>query len=163
LDKLTTFYGLWQQPNLTLYENEAGEYTCAISLNNPTFGNNSISYWEGFLKSNDQNVSYTFFSVQTNKPGNMLGGMIYFNYTNGINIPKKTDLHVYPNPVKEIFYIECENLGTIKLYDLLGKELLTQQVYGKTEVNIGHLSKGVYILNLFSEGKMMGNSKIVKQ
>jgi hypothetical protein len=45
---------------------------------------------------------------------------------------------------------------------MLGQELLTQTVNGKTEIDISHLPQGVYRVRVFSEGKVVGNSKIVK-
>lgn len=70
---------------------------------------------------------------------------------------------VYPNPAKDIFSINCENLGTIKLYDMFGKEVLNQNINGKSDINISQLSKGIYNIKVLSEGKVVGNSRIVKQ
>ena len=46
---------------------------------------------------------------------------------------------------------------------MLGKEIFTKIANGKTEINISHLPKGIYCVIVLSEGKMVGNSKIVKQ
>jgi len=46
---------------------------------------------------------------------------------------------------------------------MLGKEVLTQNANGKTEINISHLTQGVYNVQIISDGKIIGNSKIVKQ
>jgi len=72
-------------------------------------------------------------------------------------------IKIYPNPTENNFIIDCENANTIKLYDVLGKEVLTQTVNVKTEINISHLPNGMYNVSVFSEGKIVGNSKIVKQ
>jgi hypothetical protein len=45
---------------------------------------------------------------------------------------------------------------------MLGKEIFAQLINGKTEINISHLSKGIYNISVFSEGRVIGNSKIVK-
>jgi Leucine-rich repeat (LRR) protein len=82
LNNLTDFYGYEQHPPaITLYQNEADEYICNISLNNPTFENSAISYSDGILKSTDSNVLYTYFTVQTNKEGFELSGGIKFSYS----------------------------------------------------------------------------------
>ena len=78
--KLNTFNGSSQRRLNTLYENETGDYTCNISLNNPTFGNNAISYSSGILKSSNITVDYTSFSVKTNKEGFELSGKLLLNY-----------------------------------------------------------------------------------
>ena len=74
-------------------------------------------------------------------------------------------IQVYPNPTNDKLFIECEEIMpiTIKLYDVSGKEVLTQTTNSKTEINIDHLSNGVYNVSVFSEGKVIGNSKIAKQ
>jgi len=164
LKNVNVFIGNKQSVPLTLYENELGEYTRSILLNNPTFGNSAISYWDEVLKSIDNTVASTSFSVQTGKPGFELSGTMNFTYSNvGVKTQEKIKLKVYPNPVNDILFIEGENFNTIKLYDMLGREMLCKNGNNKTEINISHLSKGIYIVAIFSEGKLMGNTKIVKQ
>jgi hypothetical protein len=72
-------------------------------------------------------------------------------------------LRMYPNPNNGIFTVDNGNLPvTIKLYNMLGQEILTQTANGKTEININHLPQGVYNVRIFSEGKVVENSKITK-
>jgi len=52
---------------------------------------------------------------------------------------------------------------TIKLYDISGREMLSQNANGKAEININHLSKGIYNCIVISEGKVIGSSKVVKE
>jgi len=165
LDKLTEFIGVQQSPPpLTLYENEVDEYTLAISLNNPTFANSAISYADGILKSTDKNVIFTGFTVQTGKAGFVLSGTMGFEYFDvGINPVETPQLNVRLNPVNNILLIECENYYTLKLYDMLGKEVLSENGRDTTEININYLPKGVYIVSVFSEDKVIGTTKIMKQ
>jgi len=120
---------------------------------------------DGILKSSDNTVDKTNFTVQTIGNNNyQLSGTMNFTYTNvGINAPESIQPRVYPNPVKNAFFIDNEMLDNVILYDMLGKKVLTQNVYGETEIAISHLPKGIYIVAVFSEGKLMGNTKIVKQ
>ena len=89
----------------------------------------------------------------------------YKQISTGLSETSKESLRVkvYPNPAKDIFSINCENLGTIKLYDMLGKEVLNQNINGKSDINLGHLSNGIYNIKILSDGKVTGNSRIVKQ
>jgi hypothetical protein len=73
------------------------------------------------------------------------------------------NIKIYPNPTNNNFSFECKNYSTIKLYNILGKEVLSQTTNGKTEINISHLSNGFYIVRVFSEDKIIGSSKVVKQ
>jgi len=156
-----------QVVSLTLHKNETGEYTLPISLNNPTFNNNAISYSDGILRSKDNTVSFTDFTVQTNKEGLELSGTINFTYSfnSGIIPIENPLLKIYPNPVNDtlfVEYIDSQQI-TVKLYDMLGGELFVQNAIGNTSISISHLEKGNYIVNVFSEDKIIGNSKIVKQ
>ncbi|MCL2132175.1 MAG: T9SS type A sorting domain-containing protein [Lentimicrobiaceae bacterium] len=60
-------------------------------------------------------------------------------------------IKVYPNPANDNLFIESKGFVTIKIYDMLGKEVLNQNADGKTEIDISHLSKGVYNVQIFSE------------
>ncbi|MDR0206088.1 MAG: hypothetical protein LBI45_02365 [Bacteroidales bacterium] len=81
LEKLRDYYARNQNVSLTLYKNKTGEYTFPIFLNNPTFGNTSISYSEGILISKDNTVSSTTFAVQTNLEDRQLSGYMRFTYS----------------------------------------------------------------------------------
>ena len=162
---IESFYAHNQNVSLTLYQNEANTYTHSIILNAPAFGNTAIGYANGVLESTNNAVHQTSFTVQTGKSGFELSGTMDFSYvTVGINEQNKNKapLKVYPNPANDILFVECEEFSTIKMYDMMGKEILSQQGNGKTAVNINHLPKGVYIINVFSERKVMGNTKVVK-
>jgi hypothetical protein len=81
----------------------------------------------------------------------------------GINNIEASNVSLYPNPVKDKLFIEPEaGIDKIEIYDMLGKKVLTQIVNGKTEINVSHLPKGIYAVSILSEGKVVGNSKIVK-
>lgn len=80
----------------------------------------------------------------------------------GIIQQKDAGLSIYPNPVNDIFFVEYEESVLIKLYDILGKEVLSQNVKGKTEINISNLPQGVYSVSVFSDKREIANRKIVK-
>jgi len=71
---------------------------------------------------------------------------------------------IYPNPAQNVFFVECENFTsvTIKLYDMLGREILIKNATGKAEIDISDLPKGMYHAVAFSAGGVVGNRKIVK-
>lgn len=83
----------------------------------------------------------------------------------GIFETRLSNIKIYPNPVDDVFIVECKELTpiTIRLYDMLGKGVLTQTVSDKTEINVSHLSQGIYNISISSNGQIIGNSKIVKQ
>ena len=170
-DKLTEFDGNHQfPPALTLYKNEAEEYTCVILLNNPTFESSAISYSDGVLKSTDTTVLYTPFTVQTNKEGFELSGTMSFIYSDEVGIDSIDDakLTVYPNPATgELIVTGYElQVTNIEIFDVNGKrqkaESRRQKAEGEMVIDISHLPIGIYFVKVITEqGEVV--KKIVKQ
>jgi len=170
LNYLEDFDGSYQIVALTLYQDTTEEYTCAISLNNPTFGNSAISYSEGTLKSSDHTVSSTFYCVQTNSPNPMhlLDGVFNFTYSNiGINSQDKIELQVYPNPTTgelRITSIE-EQVSSVEVFDVYGRKLLSHHLIPSSSnhlINISHLNPGIYLVKITTDtGEVIKN--VVKQ
>ena len=114
-------------------------YMVEIMLDEPCVLHKSLSSIKSNVASNNPNVGV----VETD------------NYP---SLPR-----IYPNPANDKLFIECESFVTVKIYDMLGKEILIQNANGKTEINISHLPNGIYSVRVFSEDKIIGNGKIVKQ
>ncbi|MDR2928332.1 MAG: cadherin-like beta sandwich domain-containing protein [Cytophagaceae bacterium] len=85
---------------------------------------------------------------------------------NGVGIDDthitNSEIKVYPNPTNGIFTLDYDGTGKAAIYNMSGREVFTQMVNGKTEVNICHLPAGVYIVRLFSGTKAVGSVKVVK-
>jgi len=109
--------------------------------------------------------------IEITEDGEIVDNLEFEVTDEGINslavndILKEKGILLYPNPTNGKLFVDYEYFTTItiKFYDILGKEILTQTVNGKTEINISHLPQGIYNVNIISEGKVIGNSKIVKQ
>ncbi|MQP52167.1 MULTISPECIES: T9SS type A sorting domain-containing protein [unclassified Flavobacterium] len=71
---------------------------------------------------------------------------------------------IYPNPVKEILYIENSlnrNIEIIRVIDVTGKVVLEQKG-NERSVNLSNLNPGFYIVFITSEGKV-SSQKIIKE
>jgi len=170
LDNLKTFYGLEQEISLTLHKNEAGEYTCAVPLQDPIFSNSAISYFDGILKSTDKSATSTQFTVKTigNKDFKLSGEM-KFTYSNvGIESTDNKSINIYPNPttgelIITNFYLRITN---VEVYDVNGKkqiaECRVQQVEREMVIDISHFPAGVYLVKVITEQGEI-TKKIVKQ
>jgi len=168
-NKLTEFSGDSQSPpSLTLYQNDAGEYTLNIFLNNPTFTNSAVSYSEGILKSTDKNVAYTDFTVQTGKAGCELSGWMIFSYSDvGINPVDSVNFEIYPNPSSGELIIENGELiiNKIEIFDTVGKIVSSNyqiSLSSHQKIDISNLNSGIYFVKVTTErGEIV--KKIVKQ
>ena len=67
---------------------------------------------------------------------------------------------LFPNPTKGILNIENINMEEIVVYEISGKELL--KFSPKKQIDISCLSKGFYIIKLFSENKIVTEKIIVE-
>jgi Leucine-rich repeat (LRR) protein len=153
----------------TLYENESGTYSLPLNLNFPVFGNTAINYENGVLKSNDNTVDISSFSVQTNKLGYTLDGTMFFNYSDvGIDTMDENQLKIYPNPTTGELIVTSNELRvtSIKIFDINGceqkAESRKQKAEGEIVIDISHLSTGIYFVKIITEqGEII--KKIVKQ
>ena len=72
----------------------------------------------------------------------------------------KPNLKIFPNPVKNILYIESEgNKINGEIYSTNGQFL---KLVSSKEINISDLKKGVYILKLNTENGIL-TQKIIKE
>ena len=62
-------------------------------------------------------------------------------------------INVFPNPAKDIVSIHVNNDKNIVLqvYDVSGKNVLSQTISGKKEIDVSYFRKGVYIFNFEGE------------
>ena len=65
----------------------------------------------------------------------------------------KAELTIYPNPVKEVLNIQSKNqIVKAEIYDINGRILISASLKGNS-INVSELSKGNYIIKLFSKDK----------
>jgi hypothetical protein len=71
---------------------------------------------------------------------------------------------VYPNPFRTQLNItsSTSNPGTVKLFDLAGKQLLQQTFTTATTLNINHLASGTYLIQV-NDGITVQSFKVTKQ
>ncbi len=67
---------------------------------------------------------------------------------------------LYPNPTKGILNIENIDLEKIVIYEVYGKELM--EFKPTSQINLNNLSKGIYIIKLFSESKIVTKKIVIE-
>ncbi|MEZ4911302.1 MAG: zinc-dependent metalloprotease family protein [Saprospiraceae bacterium] len=71
-------------------------------------------------------------------------------------------LHIYPNPVNEKLTLSTQVKGNIKVYNSKGQEMESVLVQeGISSLNTNNWDKGIYLIQLISEGKTI-SKKVVK-
>ncbi|WNJ18276.1 T9SS type A sorting domain-containing protein [Pontibacter sp. G13] len=72
------------------------------------------------------------------------------------------DWVVYPNPTSRVAYIDTEQeITEIAVFDMLGKRVMTQK--NSSEVDLGHLANGVYVLSIRTVDHQIFSTKILKE
>ncbi len=69
---------------------------------------------------------------------------------------------MYPNPVRDRLYIETETMVQVVVSDMTGKLLLTQKLE-KGEMDLSHLSAGIYFVSVYDQEQLLHHCKLVKQ
>ncbi len=86
---------------------------------------------------------------------------IYFN-----SIDNQSVL-VYPNPANEILNIECGTLNDnakIEIINSLGQVVYQSTITNpQSQINIEHISKGIYLIQIENKSKVVARSKLIKQ
>ena len=75
----------------------------------------------------------------------------------------REQVKVYPNPAKEMLYIEMPptmQQATFGLQDITGKELLRQQIGSKATILVGKLPKGLYFYHVITD-KQQSYGKLI--
>ncbi len=65
-------------------------------------------------------------------------GIVVFSNSN-------TQINIHPNPANNIIHVEAKETGEIKLFDVLGKEILSTK---ENEIDISSLTNGVYFIQV---------------
>lgn len=100
------------------------------------------------------------------------GSLVFFTQTgNGVGIKEnylnKINLSVYPNPANEMIIVESEMINKkteIKIVDLLGKTLIYNlSLTTHNLIDVSGLKSGIYFLQVFEEGNLVGVQKVVKE
>lgn len=72
-----------------------------------------------------------------------------------VNEAVKTDLSIFPNPAKDLIYINTTNkIKNIEFIDMVGRVISKQDIQQndrKAQVNTSSLPKGIYILKIYTD------------
>lgn len=97
-----------------------------------------------------------------------MNGDFYFSQkTISLNVEdiRKSNISVYPNPVSEKIIVNLDaatNSAELKLYDMTGKEVASQNLMMRNELNIETLLPGVYVY-IINENGIPFSGKIIKE
>lgn len=72
------------------------------------------------------------------------------------------DVNIFPNPAQQLLNVEGENIAEIGIYNAMGQLVLTAQPSeNRTQLNVAHLTRGVYIVKVVTADGGTAIRKIV--
>ena len=81
----------------------------------------------------------------------------------GVEEDYAMNINLYPNPVKDILYIECDDMQQYDIFSLDGKLVKSSQtIDNEAVVDMGDLNSGIYMLRITSEKGVL-TRRIVKE
>lgn len=139
-------------------------YTSALSTNNGTT-------WS-VIDTGTQRTSIAFIDGSTGWAGGFTsatgtGGI--FKYTGPAlsvkDLASATKLKAYPNPVNDVLQLSGASLNEVTVYDILGKQVLSQNFAAQDGVslNVSSLKAGIYLLNATNDLGATETLKFAKQ
>ncbi len=80
-----------------------------------------------------------------------IGAYKYPTTSSIINLSKEDDIFCYPNPFKDVLFIEGKSVLSVSILNSSGQLIQQMKVNKKiTKINLSHLSKGVYFVKIVS-------------
>ncbi len=116
-------------------------------------------------------TDYTKFKVADDGDGDQWSidslGKLVGDDVSIINYFDNYSINIYPSPATNNLYIHLEDISSgkiiVKLYDISGKLVCQVEMNDNYDViNIEHLSKGIYFLQLSKDNQIIDHRKIIK-
>lgn len=106
----------------------------------------------------------TFTGLQINNTHTLIEGTGIMHTAEPEN---KSTVKIYPNPAKDLLYIDLKNYETEKDYKILilnaeGKKLISHDLNSEKKINISMLSAGIYFYQLQQNGHIHSTGKFIK-
>jgi len=88
-----------------------------------------------------------------------------FNYSNFVSMDKNDNgVVVFPNPTSGNIFVEVQKHPgkiTLKIFDLTGKLIMTNNSYNSNSINMESLTKGLYLLGVYEDNRLISKAKIL--
>lgn len=117
---------------------------------------------------NISSVTFTGISSDLNVANIFVDDVVVYNSVPavilGIGKNEISNFSLYPNPVKggKVFINSANNAErSIQIFDVLGKQVVSQKG-SQNNVDVSHLTKGVYIIKVTEEGKTATRKLVVE-
>lgn len=122
---------------------------------------------------NIQNNSENFYNISGSSSGTLklydntdfLDPITETSCTVSNNNIEAEALLIYPNPTNDRFHLSDDgDITSMKLYDIVGRQLMTMNHKQGMQYDISYLENGIYIVSLENkDGKVLKNTRLCKR
>lgn len=149
------------------------QYICQSTPKLLSAGATSWTFtWKAPATLSNNAITFYFTSLAANGNGgtsgdNVLKSMktvVFKSTTSSKEVNKTIAVNVFPNPTKEVLNIDLADVANAQMTmtDLNGRILLIKQLTEKTsKINIAHLSKGYYNVQIQADGKSVSKKIVI--
>jgi hypothetical protein len=82
----------------------------------------------------------------------------------GIAETQKTIITLFPKPAEDVLYIDSpQDIDLVKIFDIQGRLIRYFELNGQTSLDVSKLEKGLYLVEIFNENKLLNYQKIMIQ
>ena len=128
--------------------------------------NSSVDDFAGHVLSmpeeSDVIINYCF-SVENNPSDSVCVDVKYTSSSAVMNIDNHSNhfSSVYPNPVKDILFIDCNTPTEFVLFDMLGSQVHKEVFTSSSNINVSSFEAGIYFYKLKVKGKETEVQKLI--
>jgi hypothetical protein len=150
------------------------EYALDSSFFLPTFG--LPPSWTFLEEAYDTNTSYAWLTMETklavaeftydslDQPRAFTWSAIQPQVTTGLDENQQVSIEVFPNPASDIMSIrglKNNQVADIRLYDQLGKMVVSERLRNNNKLSIENLQNGIYFYELYAKEEKLKSGKLV--
>ena len=125
----------------------------------------SSDQFSGYINNMPEESSYVInycFSVENNPADQVCTDVTFTSLSEYLSIEKVPALHnVYPNPVKDILFIDCNTPTEFILFDMLGSQVHKEVFTSSSNINVSSFEAGIYFYKLKVKGKETEVQKLI--
>ena len=70
---------------------------------------------------------------------------------------------LYPNPAKDVIYLQGEDIQYVAIYNAIGMQVMSQKVSDSESINIADLANGMYFVRIIDEKGNILTKKFIKE
>ena len=142
-------------------------YVPSIDMTGPfnILANSSVDEFAGHVQTmpeeTDLIINYCF-SVEGTPSDSVCVDVKYTSSSDFMNIDNHTiSSYVYPNPVKDVLFVESNTPSEFVLYDMLGSQVYKEEFTSSSNINVSSFEAGIYFYKLNVKGKETEVQKLI--